>query len=143
MDINENTTTLKLLSFDCSPDEITKTLNLEPTLTGIKGEEYSYGPRDKGLKKPWKHNYWEYRIVRNENTWIGEQINHFIETIIEPRKEKLKEIIKTCEGEFSIVQYYYDGCTPGYNFENKYLKTICEIGADLDIDIFCLGEEDE
>lgn len=142
MNTNENHTTLKIVAFDCSPEEITQKLDLTPTKTAIKGQEYLVGPKDKKITKTYKTNYWEYRITKIENKWIGDQIEYFIEKIIRPRQEKLKNIIETCEAEFSIVQYYYTGCNPGFNHQNKIIKTLGYIGADLDIDIYCL-EEDE
>jgi hypothetical protein len=142
MNIDENHTAIKLFNFKCSPEELTKKLGLEPTKTGVKGQSYWQGPADKKIEKIWPHNYWEYRVVKNENKWISEQVDQFIDEIITPKKEILKQIISSCEAEFSIVQYYYSSCNPGLHFDNKRLQIISDIGAEIDIDIYCLSEEE-
>ena len=142
MDIDENHTTLKFFNFRCSPEELTKELGLEPTKTAIKGKSYSQGPNGHKIEKIWPYNYWEYRITKKENKWISEQVDQFIDEIIIPKKGILKKIISSCEAEFSIVQYYYSGCNPGLHFDNKRLQLISDIGAEIDIDIYCLSEEE-
>ena len=143
MDINENHTTLKLFSFECPPEDLTKKLGLEPTKTAIKGQEYLVGPDHRKIKKTWPHNYWEYKITKKEDSWISEQVDQFIDSIIKPNQTKLRNIIATCEAEFSIVQYYYSGCNPGLHFDNAKLKIVSDIGASLDIDIYCLSETEK
>ena len=122
---------------------MTKELGLEPTEAGIKGQEYFVGPEHGIIKKIWLHNYWEYRITKKEDSWISDQVDQFIDSILKPNQTKLKNIIATCEAEFSIVQYYYSGCNPGLHFDNAKLKIVSDIGASLDIDIYCLSETEE
>lgn len=142
MNINKNYITLKFFNFRCSPEVLTKELGLTPTKTGIKGQSYWQGAKDSKIKKIWPHNYWEYRVTKKGNNWISGQVDQFIDEIIIPKKAILKKIISTCEAEFSIVQYYYSGCNPGLHFDNKRLQVISEIGAEIDIDIYCLSEEE-
>ena len=122
---------------------MTKEIGVRPTKTAIKGQEYFVGPESKKIRKIWPYNYWEYSITKKERNWISEQVDHFIEGIIKPKEEKLKNIIASCEAEFSIVQYYYCGCNPGLHFDNEKLHLISNIGASLDIDIYCLSESEE
>ncbi len=143
MDINENHITLKLFNFICSPDDLTKELGLVPTKTGIKGQEFFIGSQVKKIKKVWPHNYWEYRVIKKEKNWVSEHVNQFIDNIIKPKEEKLKDIITSCEAELSIVQYYYCGCNPGFHFDNEKLQSITNIGASLDLDIYCLSESEK
>lgn len=143
MDIDENHTTIKFFNFTCAPEELTRNIGLKPTKTAIKGQKYWQGAKDKKIEKIWPHNYWEYRVTKNENKWISEQVDQFIDEIIMPRKGILKNIISSCEAEFSIVQYYYSGCNPGLHFDKEKLQTISDIGASLDIDIYCLSETEK
>jgi len=78
-------------------------------------------------------------VVKKNRHWIGNQIDEFIDNVIKPRQEKIKEIISTCDSEFSIVQYIYEGCNPGLHFENDRLKIIADIGAEIDVDIYVFG----
>ena len=41
--VNENEMILKFWDFSCSPDDITRALDLKPYSTGIKGEAYLKG----------------------------------------------------------------------------------------------------
>lgn len=142
MDINENYVTLKLFDFACSPVQISNILGIEPTKIGVKGQEYSIGPEDNKQKKVWPYNYWEFRVKKKDNTWISEHVDHFISQVLSQKKSKLKEVIATCEAELSIVLYYYSGSNPGFHFSNKNLQLIAEIGAELDLDIYCLSESE-
>ena len=137
---------LKFFDFDYLPGQLTKDLGLEPTETALKGQVYHVGPEHKRIKKTWPWNLWMYEVVVEKNRfWIGDQIDEFIDNIIKPRQEKIKNIISTCQSEFSIVQYIYEGCNPGLHFDKDRLKIISDIGAEIDVDIYVLsnGEIDE
>lgn len=135
--IDTHKVALKFFDFDCTPDELTRQLGLEPTETALKGQEYYVGPEH---KKIWPWNFWMHQVVIKKNGhWIGDQIDDFIDNIIKPRQEKIKEITLTCDSEFSIVQYIYEGCNPGLHFDNDRLKIITDIGAEIDADIYVLA----
>ncbi|PCJ82776.1 MAG: hypothetical protein COA57_13100 [Flavobacteriales bacterium] len=145
-DIDTHKVALKFFDFDCSPDELTKEFGLEPTETALKGQEYHVGPEHRRLKKTWPWNFWMHQVIIVKNRhWIGDQIDDFLDNIIKPRQGKIKKIISTCESEFSIVQYIYEGCNPGLHFDNDRLKIITDIGAEIDVDIYVFGngQEDE
>ena len=69
-------------------------------------------------------------------------VEEFIASIVEPRKETLKELIAGCRAELSLVQYYY-GCNPGFHFSQNALRTISYIGAEIDVDIYCFDEDEQ
>jgi hypothetical protein len=143
MGINQNHIAIKFFNFTCSHDNISKEIDLEPTRIGIKGNEYFIGPEHNKIRKIWPYNFWEYRVLIEENTWISDLVDQFIDNIIKPRHDKIKNIMASCESEFSVVQYFYDGCNPGLHFDKQKLQIISSIGASLDIDIYCLSKAEE
>lgn len=142
MDINENHITLIFSDFSCAPDAITGTLGIEPTKTGIKGQEYYIGPQDNKQRKVWPYNYWALRIIKKENNFISEFVDGFLNEVVKPNKEKIKALSAECEVELSIAQYYYSGCNPGFHFTADNLQVLTEIGAELDLDIYCLSDNE-
>ena len=79
----------------------------------------------------------------NSNEFIGDIIDKFFKEIIIPRIDLIKEIGQKCEAvRLIIVQYYYTGNNPGYGFEKEQIKVLAEINAEVDMDIYCLGEDE-
>ncbi len=134
-------TVLKISEFSCSPDELSSKLGLIPTKTGTKGQIYFIGPEKNKIQKVWDYNYWEYRIEKSDNTWISDQLDEFIKVVIIPIKDTLKGLSSECEIEISLIQYSHISVNPGLHFDKTIIKTISEIDADLDIDIYCLCED--
>ena len=141
-DIDTHIVSLKFFNFDGSLDELTKELGLEPTRIAQKGQEYYIGPQHNRVKKTLPWNFWEYQEVMKQNDhWTGDQINAYIEKIIEPRPEIIKNIIAKCQSEFSIVQYLYKGGNPRLHINNEKLLILAQIGTAIDIDFYVLGDE--
>lgn len=140
MNTNENYITIKILGFSCSPEDISKTIGLTPTKTALKGQVYQIGSRQNRITKQYSHNYWEFREIKNETTWISELVSQFLSIYIVPRKERIKQIVSKCEGELSIVQYVNEGCNPGLHFKKEEMELLGYIGLELDIDLYCLAE---
>lgn len=141
--MNENHTTLKIFGFEGPVAELNARLQLEPTKIALKGEERSCGPSYRGEKRVYPWNYWEFRWTRSENRFIGDLVEEFMAHVVEPRKGALKEIIATCSGELSVVQYYYSGCNPGFHLSAKTLSLLSHIGIEVNVDIYCLASEAE
>jgi hypothetical protein len=139
--LNENHTTLKIFGFKGPVAELNARLQLKPTKTALKGEERSYGPSHRGEKRVYPWNYWEFRWTRSENRFIGDLVEEFMAQVVEPRKDALKEVIATCSGELSVVQYYYSGCNPGFHLSAKTLSLLSHTGVEVDVDIYCLASE--
>ena len=139
--MNENHVSLKLFEFAESPVELSARLKLEPTQTALKGEESGVGPEPRRVKRPYPWNFWEYCWTRNEERFVGDLIEEFMAQIVEPRMDALREVIATCGAELSVVQYYYTGCNPGVHFSRRTVNTLAYIGAEIDVDIYCLSED--
>ncbi len=132
--INENYISLKFFEFDFSPQVISEKLGLEPTKTGIKGER-----RNPKFALLCKSNEWTYEEFNKTNEFIGELVQSFIERIVRPRLEQIKQLATSQFGELSIAQWYYDGYNPGYHFSKEIISTIKETGLEIDIDTYCLS----
>ena len=139
-DQNKNHIILSFYDFDYSPETISDKLNLVPTDFGIKGEEYFLGKGNK-VKKIWESNTWRFEWNLRSNDFIGDIIEKFIDEIIIARIEAIKELSITSEVEFSVVQYYYDGCNPGVYIKKEHTKILSEINSSVNIDIYCLGKD--
>jgi hypothetical protein len=139
--VNQCHIILGIIEFDFSPEVISKELKLEPYSTGIKGEEYFAGD-NKQIRRIRECNYWEYEWKLLTNEFIGDIIERFINEIILPRVEVLKNLSINSEIIFTIVQYYYDGYNPGIFISSKHLKILSEINSSVDIDLYCLSEDE-
>ncbi len=141
--VNVHKVALKFFDFDYLPAKLTDDLGLEPTKTALQGQLYHVGPKLSKIERKWSWNFWMYQVIVEKSRFqIGDQIDDFIEHIIKPRQEKIKNIASTCSAEFSIVQYIYDSCNPGLFFNKSQLKVISNIGVEIDIDIYVLGNGD-
>jgi hypothetical protein len=136
--MNENHVALKIFGYG-SLSGLSQKLQLVPTKTAEKGEEYAVGP--KKLKRKYEWSYWEYRWSRTEDRFIGDLVEEFVAAVIEPKKAVLKEVISTCSAELSIAQYYVAGCNPGLHLSSTTVSVLGEIGADVDVDVYCLAED--
>jgi hypothetical protein len=139
-EINQNHVILRFIDFDFSPDEITDKLGLIPLSIARKGEDYYVGKRKE--KKTWEFNHWDYEIMTKTSNFIGDSINDFFKTVIEPRLHLIKEISDKCKiTRLIVVQYYYTSCNPGYSFEKEQIKMLADINAEIDMDVYCLSED--
>jgi len=140
---NENHIELKLFDFDLSHEEISITLGIESTKKWYKDENYSLDSESKKTTRLRKENYWGLEVVTVTNDYIGDQVDDFINTIVIPRTERIKKLTENSWGEFSIVQYMYDGCNPGFFLEKKQIAILSNCGLGLNVDIYVLSQSDE
>jgi len=139
-EINRSHVILRFIDFDFDPDEISNKLGLMPLSIAIQGEEYFAGPQK--VSKKWEFNHWDYELKMITNDFIGDTIDKFFKDIIIPRLNDIKEISqKTRITRLIIVQYYYTGHNPGYVFEKEKIKILADINAEIDMDVYCLGED--
>ena len=141
-EINQNHLMLYFLDFDFNPDLITEKLGLEPHSIGRKGEKYFIGYH-KEIEKIRDCSHWKFEWEIKSNDFIGDMIDLFFKEIIIPRKSLIKEIGENCQMiRLTIVQYYYTGHNPGYGFDREQVKVLADINADIDMDIYCLCEDE-
>ena len=134
-DTNQNHIILWFMNFDFSHEEITARLTLQPTRIATKGQEQV---TPNGITKFSRHTFWEYEWKTESNEFIGDDVERFVKEIIEPRTEHIKALAAITNAEFKIVQYYYDGCNPGYHFTTETMQTLIAANLEMDIDTYCL-----
>ena len=137
---NRNHIIFGFYDFDISPDEITVRLKLNPTKTGLKGEEFEIGGRNK-IKKIRDCSFWEFEIKTVTNDFIGDLVDNFARDIIKDRTKEIKELSSTCQCKLTVVQYYRDGWNPGYFFSRELVRLLADVNAEIDIDTYCLSED--
>lgn len=138
--LNEDHIILWFINFDFPHDEISRILGLQPTRIAIKGEEVLLKDSTPAGRKHRK-TYWAYEWRFDTVDFIGDAAERFIQEVIGPRINEIRDLAKRCDAEFKIAQYYYDGFNPGYHFSVDSLKILSEAGLDLDIDVYCFSEE--
>lgn len=140
--LNKNLAILRLFGFEYDPLIITNRLGISPKKTGIKGEKYYRGKSS--IPSHWDFNHWEYEWKKLSPAYIGEFITEFFNEILIPRQKELVEISKNCPTiRIVIVQYYYNGCNPGYNLTKEQIAIMAEINAEIEFDVYCLGKINE
>jgi hypothetical protein len=140
---NKNQTGIRFFGFNCRPEDISAQLGLEPTRTYLKGEEYHIGHPERKLSKLHEENSWQLNWTKEMDGWIQEQIEDFLKTIIEPRKDAIRKISNDCYCEFSISQHLYKDWNPGFHFTRTTLELLQYIGAEIDMDIYCFPDSQE
>jgi hypothetical protein len=141
-EINRNFVILRFIDFNFNPDEITEKLGLKPHSIAREGEEYFVGLQK--FRKVWEFNDWDYELKIENNDFIGDTIDQFFSEIIIPRLNEIKEISQKCRiTRLIIIQYYYKSHNPGCVFEKEQIKILAEINAEVDIDIYCLYEDED
>ena len=140
MTTNRNHIIFGFYDFDVLPSDITNQLNLKPTKTGLKGEEYEIGGQNK-IKKIRDYNFWEFEIKTVTNDFIGDLVDKFAQDFIKDRIKEIKTFSGKCQCKLTIVQYYRDGWNPGYFFNSGLIGLLADINAEIDIDTYCLSED--
>jgi hypothetical protein len=129
---NEYQAYLRIAGFHCHPDEITRILGLDPTETWIEGEEYlSPGMRETGHRK---FSFWAKESPLLEGD-LDEKMEALI-TVIRPHASRFRELPEvTALVIQGVIQA--DDFMPGVGFTRDQIKVIADIGATIDVDIFC------
>jgi hypothetical protein len=137
---NRNHIIFGFYDFSVHPIEITNRLSLKPTKTGLKGDEYEVGGKNK-IKKIRDCNFWELEIKTITNDFIGDLVDEFVKDVIKDRMKEIKTFSTDCRCKLTIVQYYRDGWNPGYFFSRELIKLFADINTEIDIDTYCLSED--
>ena len=133
---NENHIILWFSDFDYLHEEISKKLSLAPTSIQLLNPDLE---RNKYYAGKRNFSYWEYEWTPDSSEFIGDVAERFIKEIVKPRAQAIKELRATTVGEFKIVQYYYEGCNPGYHLTIEAMSILVEANLELDIDTYCLA----
>lgn len=134
--MNSISIALKVSEFDAKED-LTKLLGLQATHSHYAGEHYRLPTIGGELEKTYKHNYWEHRREYETDEWVQVLADLFINEIIIPRVEILKELSIRSGLEFFIGINYYNEANPSFHFSKELLAVLSMINAELDIDMYC------
>jgi hypothetical protein len=122
---------------DFAPGRITQTTGLEPTRTGAAGDLVS----DTGEYRRTR-SIWELRSSLPESAGVAEQLESLL-AMLEPRWETIKQLGQTHTTGFRIRMYLYEAQGPEFYLSKEVLRRIAGLGADMDVDLYCLVNGDE
>jgi len=133
---------LRIFDFICHQDKISEQIGLVPTGTRQRGEEYiiTLGKNKKQLKRISDITLWEYERKIVSNDFIGDLVEAFITDVIEPRIAEINGLADPKRIIFNITHYYYTSNNPGVFISSKQMKTLADINAELDVDIYSLHD---
>jgi len=134
---NQNHIIFEIYWFDFHPDTITEKLSINPQLIKVKWTEFIKYNWEKSV---YEDNLWRYEIKRHWNDFLTDRLDIFVNNVIYPKIDILKEISKNSKLMLTIVQYYYTWFNPWYHFNLKTLKILSDISCEIDMDIYCLNE---
>ncbi len=143
LNLNQNHIEIKIFDFEKGYQEINDLLGLKPTAKWLKNDEYLVGQSPNQTTRLRKENYWGYEHFKETNDYIGNQIDDFIKKIIVPRTKSLRDLANKYHTEFSVVQYMYESCNPGFFLEQSQLEILAQCGFGLNVDIYVLSEKNE
>ena len=129
---NEISVRFVISDFECDPEDISKLLSITPTVTWRVGESIA------GTIRRHKENGWRLDSPMNRSQEIDEQIKGLLSQL-EPKAELLRHLAEDFYSEFSCIIYAYD-YVPSINLSNETLSRMADLGAAIDIDLYCLIE---
>ena len=132
---NEIHLSFNICGFSCKPEDISRLLGIQPDEAHAKGE-----PRGTG-KAVCRESLWVLRSRVSPNLEIENHINDIMERL-EPVHEKVCSLPGKYYCYLSCGVDIYDGPGgPAVEFDAKTLRILGTIGASLDVDVYCLGDE--
>ena len=123
---------------NCAPEEITASLGIEPTRIYRKGESKIVGSPPREL--PMKHKESVWILDAPDNDADIERKLEWLANKLSDRAEAVKRITEKCPAEVSIVIYSGDA-NPGLRLSSQLLMKIADLGLDVDVDLYYMGED--
>lgn len=135
-DKHEITLDLRIMKFDCDPDEITSALGIPASKVWRKGELMNdYSPRT------YKQNGWRIDSGIDRKSEFKDHLQALLD-IIEPRLEAFTETCSRYYTELSCAVYMYDSeeesSIPWIHFDQRATRVLGLIGAEIDFDMYIL-----
>lgn len=124
---------LRILGFECRPDEISAHLGVEPSRSWVKGEIVP--PR----RRPSDESGWELRSPLDEPYDLEDHALWLLDRL--PSRIDLSGLTAWWTVTLSFA-VYLRGRTPAGFFENGTLARIAALGAALDIDLYVLPHDE-
>jgi len=123
--------------YQCSPEEITNILGVEPTDTWVKGEKWGTN----NIRER-KESSWIFKTNKSENDYYSNY--HFKELLekIEGIKGKLKNLPKECDIGITYVPTCYFP-NVAVILDSELIQKIASLGLSVDFDIYSLESDNE
>lgn len=122
-----------IFSNSLAPSVITKALGIQPDEEWEKGSVIR-----EDLER--KTNAWAMAAQGDHAADILRQVDHIIARLA-PVRARLLGIAPACHFELSCKIYIHEGpAAPGIHFGKDVLQFLASIGAEVDVDIYCLTQ---
>ena len=127
---------LRIMEFDCDPDEITSALGVMPSKVWRKGELMNdYSPRI------YKRNGWRIDSGVDRYRDFNDHLQALFD-IIEPNVEAFKAVCSQYYTDLSCAVYMYhseeESSIPWIHFDKRATRILGMIGAEIDFDMYTL-----
>jgi Domain of unknown function (DUF4279) len=106
------------------------------------GDSYKFGSANSNGERIRTSNFWCFDKFAESNEYIGDLAEDFIDKVIVPRITVIKSLTDKYHGEFSLVQYMYEGCNPGFCLNKKHIDILSKCGLSLNVDFYVLSQSE-
>jgi hypothetical protein len=127
---NKISVRLIVSGYECSASEVTRALGVEPTRSWNQGDQVV------GTKKHYGESGWRLDSSLSSDASIDQQLRELLNSISE-RIEFVRSLPGSIEVDFSCVIYARE-YVPEIFFSADIIRRIADIGAAIDIDLYCL-----
>ncbi len=124
-----------ILDYDCAPEDISKTLGMEPTETITKGDIKKVDPS--GVHPPILHkrNVWALKFELPVNADVYDHINYAL-TELRSKTKEIVELTSKYSGELSVYGFAKDHDRVAIHLDKEVIKQLSELNISLDIDVY-------
>jgi len=119
---------------DITPDDITRTLGIQPVKVYIKGQKTN--PNFLTLAK---RNGWRMGSALDKHASFEDQMNAML-NVIESKIDLFKPLCEKYYCEFSCALFIYfdnEESTPWVHLNSRYNRLIKELNIEFDLDLYC------
>ena len=124
---------LTIESESLEPQDVTKELDIVPTISWKKGDIIKADRKRVG-------GSWTVSLEAEESYDITIQFGKLYE-VIKGKEDKIRAIKEYCEGTIiiSVIIEVENGEVPGIVIEEKFTELVVKMGAEIDIDIYLMS----
>jgi len=115
------------------PDEVTTATGLSPDKVWRVGDVIG------GSRRTYEHNGWRLASGTGDTLDVGEQLEALLGRL-EPARSGLERFMTTEHAEIGCVVYAHES-VPEMHFSREALRRVADLGAGIDVDLYCLIEE--
>lgn len=132
--MNEIKVGFTLTDFECTPEEITTRIRLEPSKTWVVGDQIS------GSTLAYKVNGWRLELIDEDASGVEALLEQLLQQL-EVSGHAIAELAREYYAEISCIVFATE-YVPELHFSHKALERITRLGAGIDIDLYCLTSDE-